>query len=87
MMMTEMTNMTVERIRMMLRRDIIPVSLLTSFSIMSYTLVVVFILLEVGAGDLCLLGLIAIILKSEELMGWFCRQQVQVETGRQTQTM
>ena len=54
MMMTEITNMIVERIRMMLRRVIIPVSLLTSFSIMSYTLVVVFILVEVGAGDLCL---------------------------------
>ena len=44
MMMTEMTNMMVESIRMMLRRVIIPVSLFTSFSIMSYNLVVVFIL-------------------------------------------
>ena len=59
MMMTEMTNMMVERIRMMLRRVIIPVCLFTSFSIMSYNLVVVFILVEVG-GDFCLEGLISL---------------------------
>ena len=54
MMMTEMTNMTVERMRMMLRMVINPVSLFTSFSIMSYSFVVVLILVEVAAEDFCL---------------------------------
>ena len=47
MMMTAMTSMTVERMRVMVRRLDMTVSLLTSLSSMSYSLVLVFLLLAV----------------------------------------
>ena len=57
MMMTAMTSMTVERTRVMVRRLVRTVSLVTSFSSRSYSLVLVFLLLTVRSDNFWLLGL------------------------------
>ena len=60
MMMTAMTNMTVERMRVVVRRLVMIVSLFTSLSSKSYSLVLVFLLLVVRLFGLMLRFLITV---------------------------
>ena len=60
MMMTAMTNMTVERMRVVVRRLVMIVSLFTSLSSKSYSFVLVFLLLVVRLFGLMLRFLITV---------------------------
>ena len=73
-MMREMTSMTVERMRVMVRRLVRTVSLVTSLSSRSYSLVLVFLLLAGRSDNFWLLGLVLSFLMTVEC--WFARQQV-----------
>ena len=74
MMMTAMTSMTVERMRVMVMRLVRTVSLVTSLSSRSYSLVLGFLLLAVRSDNFWLLGLVLSFLMTVEC--WFARQQV-----------
>ena len=74
MMMMAMTSMTVERMRVMVRRLVRTVSLVTSLSSRSYSRVLVFLLLTVRSDNFWLLGLGLSFLITVQC--WFARQQV-----------
>ena len=74
MMMRAMTNLTVERMRVMVRRLVSKVSRVTSLSSRSYSRVLVFLLLTVRSDNFWLLGLGLSFLMTVQC--WYARQQV-----------